>query len=163
MFGSVLDAKTHERSRMTWIYGSRVNGLTVTAHYPRCSTPQIQMNVMDCVCFCGSWPQSLKKINHDPVFKAGEKGNYVCEQLLAPALYIVCLNHNSQKHPETFWLSLFRRPLHHFCSTFPARQETAARDVSHPVAGDATLDEPNNRGGGRWRDDTAVRLRAFFL
>lgn len=43
-------------------------------------------------------------------------------------------------NPPTF---LFRRSIPHHCATFPIRQETAVRDVSHPAADDDKLD--NNR------------------
>lgn len=64
--------------------------------------------------------------------------------------YIVCLNHNLQSMIRKNLLTIaFRRPIHHCCSTFPIQQETAVRDMSHPVAADATLDKGTIRG--RWQ------------
>lgn len=40
----------------------------------------------------------------------------------------------------------FRSAIHHHCSTFPIQQETAVRDVSRPVAGDAK----GQSEGGDW-------------
>lgn len=74
------------------------------------------------------------------------------------ALIITC------KPPGSILTIPFRSPIHHRCSTFPIQQETAVRDVSHPVAGDAlqwTKEQSQGTIQEAWLDKTAVRLRAF--
>lgn len=56
-------------------------------------------------------------------------------------------------NPVTF---LFRRSIPHCCATFPTRQETVARDVSHPAANDDKLDN-NRRQRPEGRDSCLIK------
>lgn len=81
------------------------------------------------------------------MFKVSYKCNYVCEQhpVLVLTLFASIITCKASGNLLTI---PFREPIHHWCSTFPIRQEAAARDVSHPVATDAGPDNRREQSEG---------------